>query len=205
MFWYLLEALKNPTLCAQMMAEVSNSSSKLGAINVKDLATQPLLQSAYAEVLRLRVSILISRIVEYQDITFEGYTLPRGEYILMPTDAMHFNDDAWNQTGRASKVPLSQFDATRFLVPSKDGSEFDQEGLAGLWIPFGGGDRMCPGRHLAKQEMLISFAYLFSKYDIELGSIDADQVSCDRRYAAFGALPPNRKVPFRIRKKGRKQ
>jgi cytochrome P450 len=120
----------------------------------------------------------------------------------MPTDAVHFNEEAWTQAGRPPKIPLKQFDATRFLVPTENGPAFDQDGLNGVWIPFGGGDRMCPGRHLVKLEMLFSFAYIFANYDVELMPMDAEGVQCNMRYAAFGTLPPNVPVPFRIRKKG---
>ncbi|KAI1087870.1 cytochrome P450 [Rostrohypoxylon terebratum] len=203
-FWYLFEALKDHKLAERMMKEAASCISEQGDVNAANLAAQPLLQSAYAEVLRLRVSILVSRVVEYQDITFDGHNVRQGEYILMPTDAVHFNVEAWTQAGRPPKIPLDRFDAERFLVPTEDGPEFNQDGLAGLWTPFGGGDRMCPGRHLAKLEMLVTFAYLFSAYDVELKpGISVDEVQCNRNYAAFGSLPPNRAVPFRIKRKSK--
>ena len=209
-FWYLFEALRDDELAERLMDELTPCfSEKAGGgqddLNISRLAAQPLLQSVYAEVLRLRVSILISRMVEYKDITIDGYAVRRGEYIVMPTDAVHFNEEAWAQAGRSSKIPLSQFDAARFLVALESGLfEFDSDALGGLWIPFGGGDRMCPGRHVAKLEMLISFAHLFYHYEMELMPMNFDKVQCNRDYAAFGTLPPNTPVPFRIRKKGGK-
>lgn len=200
-FWYLFEALKDSDLLDQMMLEVHLCVSEHADINIKDLGEQPLLQSVYAEVLRLRVSILVSRVVECPQIIFEGYTLQRGEYVLLPTDAMHFNEKAWARAGRPVNTPLGEFDAERFLVSGKSCTKFNQDGLAGLWVPFGGGDRMCPGRHLAKLEMLTTFAYLFSNYDIEIKDMDFSKVKCNRRYAAFGALPPTCEVPFRIKRK----
>ncbi|KAI0118650.1 cytochrome P450 [Nemania sp. FL0031] len=202
-FWYLFEALRDPELAERLMEEVIPCVLEGGDMDISKLASQPLLQSVYAEVLRLRVSILISRMVEYQDISFDGYTVPRGEYILMPTDTVHFNEEAWTQAGWRPKIPLRQFDATRFLVPSDGGLQFNQDGLGYLWVPFGGGDRMCPGRHVAKLEMIFSFAFLFFNYDIELMPIDVGKVQCNTKYAAFGTLPPTSPVPFRIRKKMR--
>ncbi|KAH6653321.1 cytochrome P450 [Truncatella angustata] len=200
-FWYIFEALRDPSLSDRLSAEADTCISANGKINIDKLGTRPLLQSTYAEVLRLRVSILVSRMVEFGDVTFSGYTIRRNEFVLMPTDGVHFSEEAWARAGRPSKKPLLEFDAERFLVESDMGPEFSTEGLAGLWIPFGGGERMCPGRHLAKLEMILTYAYLFSKYDIELGSVGAKDVQCDMKFAPFGALPPNRKVPFRIRRK----
>ena len=45
---------------------------------------------------------------------------------------------------------------------------FTTEGLAGAWIPFGGGHRMCPGRHFAKVEIIVTFAMICTMFDIEL-------------------------------------
>ncbi|ROT42879.1 cytochrome P450, partial [Sodiomyces alkalinus F11] len=206
-FWYLYEALRDPALSARMMAEAApfvTSDKDTCNINFLDMAEQPLLQSVFAEVLRTRVSILVSRMVEYGNINFHGYTAPRDEYILMPTDALHYSPEPWERAGRTLKTPLEQFDPERFLVPSEKGTgspEFSLDGLAGLWIPFGGGDRMCPGRHLTKMEMLITYAYLFSRYEVEMDDGDAGKVKNDMRYAPFGALPPDRPVRFKIRRK----
>ncbi|KAI3327513.1 cytochrome P450 [Ustulina deusta] len=200
-FWLMFEVLKHQDLRDRMIAEVNTCLSEDRTINVWNLANSPLLQSAYSEVLRLRVSILVSRMVEFADINCDGYIIPRNEIILMHTDALHYNEEAWTQAGRPSKTPLDRFDEDRFLVDTENGREYSLDGLAGIWIPFGGGDRMCPGRHLAQMEILFTFAFLFSNYDIEMGSVDTDQVKCDMRYAPYGALPPNRPVPFRMRRK----
>ncbi|KAI0965156.1 cytochrome P450 [Xylaria arbuscula] len=196
-FWYLLEALKDPHLCARMIFEVKQCISDDGKLNICHLEKQPLLQSVFAEVLRMRVSIFVSRIVEHRDIVFDGYILPQGEIIIMPTEALHNHHDAWAKAGWETTTPLMQFDPDRFII----NSEFNQDGLAGVWIPFGGGNRMCPGRHIAKLEVITSFAYLFLNFDFEAALSDLNQVTCDRRYAGFGAMPPDRTVPFRIRKK----
>lgn len=204
MFWYLYEALKDPDLHAKMMAEVATCRSRDGWHDIPDLANQPLLESVYAEVLRLRISILVGRTVEYGDLKVGGCRVPRGDVVLMPTDWMHFNREAWIRAGRPVDKPLNQFDAERFLVPSeKGGPVFSTDGLAGLWVPYGGGDRMCPGRHLVKLEMLTIYAYLFTRYEIEVDEADMDitMVRPNMGYVSFGALPPNRAVRFRIKRK----
>lgn len=192
--------LKDQDLRDRMTAEVNKYLSEDKTINVWGLASNPLLQSAYSEVLRLRVSILVSRMVEFANINCDGHIIPRDEIILMHTDALHYNEEAWTQAGRPPKTPLDQFDVERFLVDTDNGREFSLEGLAGVWIPFGGGDRMCPGRHLVQMEILVTLAYLISNYDIEMGAVETDEVKCDMRYAPYGALPPNRPVSFRMRR-----
>lgn len=85
---------------------------------------------------------------------------------------------------------------------SENEYEFSLDGLAGLWLPYGGGQRMCPGRHFAKAEVLSTFALLFSRFELELhGSVDAGEVAPDLRWVPTGALPPASKVPFRMRRR----
>ena len=234
-YWFLLEAMRDGKLADRMLDEVKASGYEYtGAVprrNIKALVDQPLLQSVYSEVLRLRVSILQSRVVEFSDIMLpqdplstkkkegQSYNIPQGSYVLIPTDGLHFNDEAWarflpTRSGSLGRKPLSEFDAERFLTPSLDlegregraegviNMDFTQENLAGLWMPFGGGERMCPGRHLAKIEMLVSFAYLFGRYDMQIADEKAGrEVVCDRKYAPFSSLPPDRPVKFRMRKR----
>lgn len=183
------------------MAEVASCLSSDGTIDIMALQKQPLLQSVFSEVLRLRVSIMISRMVEWAPVKFRDYSIPPGDFVLMPTDAMHYNEEAWERAGRSSSKSLQEFDAERFLVPSDSGPQYSTDGLAGLWIPFGGGERMCPGRHLAKLEMIYTFAYLFSNYDIQAEKEDMDRVQTDNYFAPFSALPPDRAVRFKIRRK----
>lgn len=203
-FWYLFAPLRDPALLDRMMTEVAGCRRPDGSIDVQGLDKQHLLQSVFSETLRLRLSIMVSRVVEWAPFKFAGYTIPPGDFVLIPTDAVHYNEEAWARIGRRSEVPLNQFDAERFLVPSASGPEYSLDGLAGLWIPFGGGDRMCPGRHLAKLEMLYTFAYLFSNYEFDVNSNDISRVSADKQFAPFSALPPNRTVKFKIRRKAQK-
>ncbi|KAI1774783.1 hypothetical protein F4818DRAFT_418916 [Hypoxylon cercidicola] len=66
-------------LVSQMMAEVRPCVSEYGEIDTKDLGEHPILQSIHAEVFRLCIEIIVSQVVESQDITFDGYTLQRRE------------------------------------------------------------------------------------------------------------------------------
>jgi len=79
--------------------------------------------------------------------------------------------------------------------------KFSLEGLSGAWVPYGGGQRMCPGRHFAKQEMIATFAMLCTAYDIELRTEEGFKPEPDLTYFPFGGLPPKGKIPFRIRRR----
>lgn len=68
---------------------------------------------------------------------------------------------------------------------------FSMDGLAALWFPFGGCSRQCPSRNFAKQEIIVSFALMFSMLDIKLqdsGSMGSRKQ--DTKYYGLGTLPP---------------
>lgn len=174
---------------------------------------QPLLQSAYAETLRMRVTIALPRTCEYEEFDFFGYKIKKNEHLLIFTSPVVQDDEAWTRAGKPPLKPFEDFWAERFLAP-KDGSkqkmgneepeelEFSLRGLAGRWMPYGGGQHLCPGRHYAKSQIIGSFAFFFAKYDLELlNHIGKGGVQPDLRWFPMGSLPPDRKVPFRIRRK----
>ncbi|TRX95879.1 hypothetical protein FHL15_003021 [Xylaria flabelliformis] len=186
--------------------------------------------SVYAEVLRLYVASGIVRVVLHTDTDVAGYKIPKNSYLAMYSRSMAFDHTAWLRAGRQLGRPLHEFDPNRFLVDttwkrpwhnnrgseasqktpavpmetpdsSKMKQRFFMEGLLGLWIPYGGGDHVCPGRHFAKHEILMTFAAILSEFDIQLEHPKSKCTLPNMKYATFGALPPASKVPFRIRRR----
>lgn len=108
------------------------------------------------------------------------------------------NPSVWNAGTSGDPHPLDAFWADRFLIypndpmsgplrkdpnsieesfphapsmekkPAETGPRFSMEGVAGGWIPYGGGQRMCPGRHFAKQEIIGTLATLLTQFEIRL-------------------------------------
>ncbi|POS69548.1 hypothetical protein DHEL01_v212058 [Diaporthe helianthi] len=134
---------------------------------------------------------------------------------------MALDTEAWTQAGRVLRKPLEEFDAERFLVEpdwncpgvsSQAGAKrfgnggqrrFSTDGLTGLWVPYGGGDHTCPGRHLAKQQMLVTFAMLLSEFEMEFSADSKAVVNVkpDMKFAPFGSLPPTGPAGFRFRRR----
>ncbi|KAI0521606.1 cytochrome P450 [Xylaria bambusicola] len=217
MFWYIMEALKDKTLHQRMDAEVFSclSPSDLDVKrNLDKLLEQPLLQSAYAETLRLRVAIALPRTCESGEFDLSGRRIEKDKHIVIFTWPTLKDDNTWIQRGNLGVKALDEFWPERFLVPKEKGTgvmadeaqgsqyEFSLRGLGGRWMPYGGGQHLCPGRHLAKRQLIGTFAYLTSHFDLELlNEGGGNEVGPDMRWFPTGTLPPDRKVPFKIKRK----
>ena len=232
----IYEAIQRPSLLTRALEEVVVSQSWATLkhnpiVNVEPLCNMPILQSMYAETLRLYTSLFALRSAPHGDLDICNYKIPKDELLAADSRVAAMDSTFWN-TGAATPTdgglhPVNKFWAERFveypddptsgpirLNPSKPksprletssaenkkGPHFSLDGLAGAWLPYGGGNRQCPGRNFAKQEIILGFSIVFSMLDVEL--LDSDRlVKPDMKYYGLGTLPPKGKVPFRIRKR----
>lgn len=198
-FWFLFEVLASDNLLDRARQELRDATTPTGTYDAAKVVNKPLLQSIYAEVLRLHVCSLITRSVK-QTHNLDEWVLPKDQYIFVSSHVEH-RQPYWNAIDELGKHHgPSDFWAERFLVDDGGETKFSLEGKQGRWMPYGMGEHMCPGRHFAKYEMMLSFAVLVSAFDIELLS-PADWRPDDNlaRYG-YGAQTPKQKVAFRIRR-----
>jgi cytochrome P450 len=224
----LLEILQRPQLLAQVRDLIqpyvswdSADPSQL-KVDVPKLCSLPLLQSIYAEVLRLRSGSVISRIPNCEDLHIGPWNFNKDEPIIASSYHSGRDETVWNQGTAAEPHSVDEFWAERFIVDPNDARSgpvltytlnengadgqqsprFSLDGTAGSWLPFGGGARMCPGRHFAKAEMIVTTAIFLTAFDIELLT-EGTSVKHDLSYFMFGVMHPEGKVPARIRRRGR--
>lgn len=90
-----MEIIRDPTLFRAIREEVSQAEaindSTGDPLSLQQLASLPLLQSVYTEVLRVHVSILITR-TSIEPVTVGGYDLPTGSIFQAPTHVAHFDE-----------------------------------------------------------------------------------------------------------------
>ena len=156
-------------------ARINNAENGTYQFDLTKLNDQPLLQSVYAETLRLRISLAVARTSTEGDYKLAEWTFPKKSIIGLSSRIAATNKNIWNTGGEGDPHPLEEFWADRFLVYPDDplsgprkvstsGKQktvqeihtskptFTMDGLQGGWIPYGGGQWMCPGRHFAKAE-----------------------------------------------------
>lgn len=214
----LAEIVRSPTLLAEVSKIVRNSrlQSEDGlAFDWSKLCGEPLLQSIYAETLRLRVASFILRSPERMDLKLGKWIIPRDATMLISGFNSQMDKETWE--AKQHSRPVNEFWAERFLIPTKNAEnqlttgaiasnadsysvKFSLEGRAANWLPYGGRQRMCPGRHFVKQEMICGMAIMISLFDIELEDESGNLPPCDMNGFGFGSLLPRDKMPVRIRR-----
>lgn len=202
-----MEIIKDPSLLQAVRDEVAtviHSDPETGRLQIdhQKLVALPLLQSVFTETLRLRVNFNIMRDVK-QPITLDGHAIPGGVMLQAPMQVAHYNDSVWNAAGGH---PADTFWAERHIRYTEDGTKrtYAMAASPASYFPFGGGANICPGRRLAKFEILTTVALVVSRFDIEFvgwnhadGSPSSRAAESDLRFSGSGAMPPDRDMILR--------
>lgn len=153
-FWLLAYIMFDPVLLAQIRTEIDSAFSTSESFSITPLIEScPLLNSAYQDCLRLTNWPIGTRSVTAPCI-IGGRRLRPGLKLLMPFQQMHSQRSVFG-------TDAADFSADRFL---KNPSLSRAPGFR----PFGGGVTHCPGRFLARREVLVFVAMVLRRFDLEL-------------------------------------
>lgn len=212
--WAIMDILKTgPGLIDRIRKEVEtvilvDPQTGERQFNVQKLLALPLLQAVYVETLRLHISSTITR-EAVRDTTIDDYEVPKGATVQTSSLIAHY-DGVWDSDGH----PSSEFWPDRHLnyVEKTDeegntttSTEFSMGNRNPYWFPFGGGVSMCPGRHFAKQEIMMTIAMLTTMFDIEFiewTMLDGSPSDREARNAGgFATLHPDRDLKVRVKRR----
>jgi hypothetical protein len=230
----IIEVIQRPQLLAKVRSEIApfidlSSSKSTPVIDVEGLCERPLVQSIYAEVLRLHSGAIIAG-VPRSDLTIEGWKFSRGEPILVPSLGAARNAQASNQGTPADSHPLDKFWPERFITDPHNSAhghvslqkqtpltndhsdqpkiqhELPQpalqlEGTEGHWLPDEGGLPGCPYSTFAKSTTIVIVAMFLTAIDIKVTPQNAP-IQNDAKYFMLGIMPPDGSVSGRIRGRG---
>ncbi|PLB45551.1 cytochrome P450 [Aspergillus steynii IBT 23096] len=198
---------------------VCRTSTSDFSVSMEKLLRKDLLQSVYAETLRLYVQSYVTRCSPHEPVEVANWYLPQNEVSMVSSYVAHMNDAIWNTHNGAH--PATRFWADRFLIDANDASSgplrpdpentkrdskgkspceprFSLQGLEGSWIPYGGGFGACPGRLLAKRIILFTCALFVTQFEIDVKTRD---FTMDSSGFGLGTQKPKEKIVFAIRRR----
>jgi cytochrome P450 len=153
-FWILAHTIFRPELAGIIREETAPAFRNDGSIDTEFLVKKcPKLDSIWLETLRLSASSTAVRYIN-QDTKVGENVLPKGHALMYSARQLHLDNSTFGQHH-------NEFDPWRFMNrPSL------QRDLS--YRPFGGGETLCPGRHLAKHVVLTFVALSLRRYDFSL-------------------------------------
>lgn len=169
LFWTIAHVFAHPELVAAIrdealplvkLASASSNGEREAHFPIKLLDSAcPLLLSTYREVTRLANKAMSTRQVMEDTLLTDAqgreYLVRAGNTVVMPATG-HSAAHVWGPDA-------GEFKPRRFL----DWSEKSARERHASYMPFGGGKHLCPGRNLAKAEILGLVVALTLSFDVE--------------------------------------
>ena len=151
--WYLLA--RNPRWRQCAYDEVSGLLGQR-AVTPDELSRLDLVTRAFQEALRLYPPIWIMERRVLEDDVIGGYHIPAGSSVEISPYVTHRHPDFWENP--------EDFDPDRFtLQRSASRPQY-------AYLPFGGGQRLCIGSHLAMLEARIILSRVLQRFRLELAA-----------------------------------
>ncbi|KAJ9678338.1 hypothetical protein PVL29_020492 [Vitis rotundifolia] len=178
--WIMANLVKSPHIQARLFEEISGVVGE-GQEEVKeeDLQKMPSLKAVVLEGLRRHPPghFVLPHSVT-QDVSFEGYDIPKNATVNFIVSEMNWNPKIWEN-------PM-EFKPERFLdnngdgVHGDEGEAFDITGSREIkMMPFGAGRRICPGYGLAMLHLEYFVANLVWNFDWK--AVEGDEVDLSEK------------------------
>jgi cytochrome P450 len=119
-------------------------------ITAADLPALPWLDAVVKETLRLYPPAWILSRSALVDLDVAGHHVPAGGFVFVPIHALHRHPTYWDDP--------EGFDPQRWLDGRGEAAR-----KAGMYLPFGAGQRRCVGEHLANLEARIALATILRR------------------------------------------
>ncbi|KAL5732081.1 hypothetical protein ACHQM5_004738 [Ranunculus cassubicifolius] len=155
--WTIAEALKNPRVMKLIQEELENVVGLDRMVEETDLPKLDYLNMVINESMRLHpVLPLLIPHESTEDVTVNGYFIPKKSRVLVNTWAIGRDPHVWSDN-------VEEFYPERF-----SGSKIDVQGHDFQLLPFGSGRRKCPGMQLGLTVVQLVLAQLFHCFKLDL-------------------------------------
>ncbi|RDW80338.1 cytochrome P450-12 [Coleophoma crateriformis] len=197
MYWLICSLFAKPALVDRIREEVlpllekgGDSDPDVVTINISRLEREcPLLVSCYREIMRLfNQNVSMRRILAdttINDGKGNSYLLKKGVDVQIASGIVHRMQGIWGDD-------VLEFNPERFLPPTgKSAGQVEKEKTKkNAYIPFGGGQHLCPGRNFALAEILAISSALVVGFDLTPIGMDFDQMKAQPAVLANAVAKP---------------
>ncbi|KAL5726195.1 hypothetical protein ACHQM5_009258 [Ranunculus cassubicifolius] len=170
--WTIAELLKNPRVMKVLQNELEDVVGRDRMVEETDLIKLDYLKMVIKETMRIHpIAPLLIPHESTEDITVNGYFIPKKSRVLVNTWAIGRDPNVWSENAE-------EFYPERFI-----GANMDVEGHDFRFIPFGTGRRKCPGLQLGFIVVQLVVAQLVHCFNLELpNGKSGDDLDMDERF-----------------------
>ncbi|KAJ3121808.1 Cytochrome P450 7B1 [Nowakowskiella sp. JEL0407] len=157
-YWTLMHIVSS----ADVLERVKRELSKLDDDSIPVPEDLPYLNACISESLRLYSQVFSARqVIDSYSITTDTttYVMRKGDLLNLPVPVPHLDTKLYTPENPADEFCMN-FNPDRFLVDPEKKQPWS-------FIPFGGGSFMCPGRHIARSEILVFVWRMLEKLDLQ--------------------------------------
>ncbi|RDW69215.1 cytochrome P450-5 [Coleophoma cylindrospora] len=197
MYWLICNVFAKPALVDRIREEVlpllekgSDPDPDVVMVNISRLEKEcPLLISCYREILRLLNQNVSMRRVLVDTTINDGkgnsYLLKKGVDVQIASGIMHRMQGVWGDD-------VLEFKPEHFLPPTgKSAGQAEKEkAKRNAYIPFGGGQHLCPGRNFAFAEIIALCSALVVGFDLPPVGMGFEQMKAQPAILANAVAKP---------------
>lgn len=172
-------SLKHPHVWQRLSAEIPAHDPTSGAtvVSYKSAKESPYLDAVVREAMRCHpsVSMLLERYVPKSGLILpDGRFVPAGSIVGMNPYILGRNASVWGEDAEVFRPERWLRDETR---ETEDAFQERLRSMNNADFAFGGGSRICIGKHLGLLEVYKVIATLVSRYNIKLAHPEKDWVT----------------------------
>ncbi|XP_042509246.1 cytochrome P450 71AU50-like [Macadamia integrifolia] len=157
--WALSELLRHPKVMERLQQELRNRVGIDRLVEEEDLVKLDYLDMVVKETMRLHpVAPLLAPHESLEDITVNGYYIPKKSRVYINAWAIHRDPNMWS----------TYEDAENFFPERFIGNNIDIRGRDFQLIPFGSGRRGCPSMYLGLTVVKLVLGQLVHAFNWEL-------------------------------------
>lgn len=132
--WVLMHVAENPHLWPELRTEAADLDERLRSASLSSVRASdfPIAMACVLEALRLQPPTWLITRRSVRDVELAGYRFRAGQHFMISPYVIHRDDREFPDS--------ADFEADRWLHSSVP---------PGTYLPFGHGQHVCPGRHLA--------------------------------------------------------
>ena len=184
--WALVLLSKNAEVQEKIYMEITNVLGKDG-VTYEMLQKMPYLRGCLKEVLRMKPLVPMQARITSSDLVLAGYNVPSGTRVHLLFGMYNKENYFYNHQHMKPERWLRS--------PQLDSCPYSQEKHPFSVLPFGHGMRMCPGRRIAENMLLVFIAGICQNFKIH--SLSEECVN--EKYNSL--LVPDGPVSFSIEKR----